>query len=47
VSLDYLQKATLKIVGLSHCTGQKAMERLASRNGNYFQNRTGSSLLID
>jgi 7,8-dihydropterin-6-yl-methyl-4-(beta-D-ribofuranosyl)aminobenzene 5'-phosphate synthase len=47
MSLDYLQNATMKIVGLSHCTGQTAMERLATRNSNYFQNRTGTSLFID
>lgn len=47
VSLDYLQKETLGIVGLSHCTGQTAMERLAVCNANYFQNRTGSSLFIN
>lgn len=47
VSLDYLQKETLGIVGLSHCTGQTAMERLAACNTNYFQNRTGSSLFIN
>lgn len=45
-SLDYLNKESLGVVGLSHCTGQTAMERLAATNYHYFQNRTGSSLFI-
>ncbi|MFH1155302.1 MAG: MBL fold metallo-hydrolase [Pseudomonadota bacterium] len=46
-SLEYLNRDTLHVVGLSHCTGQTAMERLAVSNHNYFQNRTGSSLFIN
>ncbi len=45
-SLEYLQKEALGIVGLSLCTGAPAMKRLATIKCNYFQNRTGSSLLI-
>lgn len=47
LSLDYLQKEAISVVGLSHCTGQKAMERMAACNPNYFQNRTGTSLFIN
>ncbi len=45
-SLRYLEKDSLKIVGLSHCTGQIAMERLSVCNERYFKNGTGSSLFI-
>ncbi len=46
ISLKYLQQETLKIVGLCHCTGNTAMERLYATNQKYFQNGTGSSLFI-
>ncbi|MBN2428207.1 MAG: MBL fold metallo-hydrolase [Deltaproteobacteria bacterium] len=45
-SLDYLGDEKFKVVGVSHCTGQSAMERMATSNNNYFHNRTGSSLFI-
>jgi len=45
-SLHYLEKDSLQIVGLSHCTGQIAMERLSACNERYFKNGTGSSLFI-
>ncbi len=46
VSLKYLQQESLKILGLSHCTGKTAMDLLHTGNQKYFQNRTGSSLFI-
>ena len=45
-SLDYLGNDSLKVVGVSHCTGQPAMERMAGSNDRYFHNRTGSSLFV-
>lgn len=47
VSLDYLGKDELEIVGVSHCTGPDAMAQLNKHNKNYYHNRTGSSLFID
>lgn len=47
LSVDYLGDEALQLVGVSHCTGKEAMERLQSSNSRYFHNRTGSSLLID
>lgn len=46
-SLTYLNDRDLKILGVSHCTGQSAMDHLAVSNRRYFHNRTGSSLIID
>ncbi|OQY35339.1 MAG: hypothetical protein B6241_02280 [Spirochaetaceae bacterium 4572_59] len=47
VSLNYLGKDELKIVGVSHCTGPQAMSQLNEFNKNYYHNRTGSSIIID
>ncbi|MFH0785853.1 MAG: MBL fold metallo-hydrolase [Pseudomonadota bacterium] len=45
-SLHYLEKDSLKIVGLCHCTGQPAMDRLSAGNRRYFKIGTGSSVFI-
>jgi 7,8-dihydropterin-6-yl-methyl-4-(beta-D-ribofuranosyl)aminobenzene 5'-phosphate synthase len=45
-SLDYLQNEHLKVIGVSHCTGKIAMDRLAASNEHYFHGRTGSSLFV-
>ena len=45
-SVDYLGNENFKVVGVSHCTGQPAMERMAKSNERYFHNRTGSSLFF-
>jgi 7,8-dihydropterin-6-yl-methyl-4-(beta-D-ribofuranosyl)aminobenzene 5'-phosphate synthase len=47
VSLEYLKNETIKIIGVAHCTGQAALDRLADGNRHYQQNRTGSSLFIN
>ena len=47
ISVDYLGRDELQIVGVSHCTGKEAMEILGARNERYYHNRTGSSLIID
>lgn len=47
VSLDYLKSKSIKIIGVSHCTGQAAVDRLAGSNNCYQRNQTGSSLFID
>ncbi len=46
LSMKFLERDDLKVVGVSHCTGKPAMERLAASNSCYFHNRTGSSLNI-
>lgn len=46
MSMKYLEKESLQVIGVSHCTGQKAMERLAASNSRYFNNCTGSSLIV-
>jgi 7,8-dihydropterin-6-yl-methyl-4-(beta-D-ribofuranosyl)aminobenzene 5'-phosphate synthase len=45
-SLDYLNNDDLKVIGVSHCTGQPAMEYLATNDDRYFRNGTGSSLIV-
>ena len=46
MSLDYLGADSLKVIGVSHCTGQAAMDQMAVSNERYFHNRTGSSLFV-
>lgn len=45
-SLAYLSHDSLKVIGVSHCTGQVAMDQLAASNGRYYHNHTGSSLIV-
>lgn len=45
-SMDYLQNDTLKVIGVSHCTGQVATDQLAISNDRFFQNRTGTTLFV-
>ena len=47
ISMDYLNKGDIKVIGVSHCTGQKAMTDLRISNDRYFHNSTGSSLIIE
>ncbi len=35
------------LLGMSHCTGEIAMERLAELSENYFHNHTGTSLILE
>ncbi len=46
LSMDFLNSNNLKAVGVSHCTGKPAMDRLAVSNSRFYHNRTGSSLYI-
>lgn len=46
-SIDYLQREDIKVIGVSHCTGEKVMEHLGISNERYYHNRTGSSLFIE
>lgn len=45
-SLDYLNNGDLEFIGVSHCTGKVAMEKLATTNSHYYHNRTGSMLIV-
>jgi len=46
-SLEYLNSGNIEYVGVSHCTGFNAMEKMKKSNSNYFHNRTGTSLIIN
>lgn len=46
LSLDYLNDNEIKVVGVSHCTGEKAMTELSVSNDRYFHSGTGSSLIV-
>lgn len=46
LSMDYLQNDSLKVIGLSHCTGKIAMNQLTISNKRYFHNHTGSTLFV-
>jgi len=46
ISMEYLQNNALKVIGVSHCTGQIAMDQLAASDKRYYHNRTGSSLIV-
>lgn len=46
ISMAYLKKNTIQVIGVCHCTGQMAMDRLSRTNDRYSCNRTGSFLLI-
>ncbi len=35
------------LLGMSHCTGEAVMERLAEITPNYFHNRTGTTLIFE
>ena len=46
-SISYLADDSFKVLGVSHCTGEKAMDILRASNCRYFHNRTGSSLYVE
>ena len=41
-SADYLERMGLKSIGLSHCTGEKAVKIFEEKCKNTFTNRTGT-----
>ncbi len=45
-SINYFLKGDIAIIGVSHCTGEKAKSGLSAAGKRYFHNRTGSSLFI-
>ncbi len=46
-AIKYLSNSQIKILGASHCTGEKAMSRLKNTCASYFHNSTGSSVFLD
>ncbi|MCF7933637.1 MAG: MBL fold metallo-hydrolase [Spirochaetia bacterium] len=46
-SITYLEHGDIEIVGVSHCTGTKAMTHISETNSRYFHNRTGTSLFVE
>ncbi len=46
-SVKYLQKSSVELLGLSHCTGEKAVEIFDKECKTSFTNRTGTILELD
>jgi 7,8-dihydropterin-6-yl-methyl-4-(beta-D-ribofuranosyl)aminobenzene 5'-phosphate synthase len=46
-ALDYFRKHDVRVVGVSHCTGEPATDLLKGLGERFFHNRTGSSLIVD
>lgn len=47
LTIEYLNQKEIRVIGVSHCTGDTAMEKLAAYGSSYFHNRTGTALFID
>jgi len=47
LTIDYLRRKAIRVIGVSHCTGAAAMNSLKSFGGRYYHNRTGTALIID
>lgn len=46
-TLDYFKKINIKHIGVSHCTGNNAMEKLKEKFGCYFENHTGTRIEVN
>ena len=46
LAVEYLKKSGIKLLGLSHCTGEDAVKRLSAEVPGYFHNMTGSVLNV-
>lgn len=46
-SLKYFKEEGAELLGVSHCTGEKASKRIAERIPGFFENHTGSMLWIE
>jgi 7,8-dihydropterin-6-yl-methyl-4-(beta-D-ribofuranosyl)aminobenzene 5'-phosphate synthase len=46
-SLQYFSEGVVDLLGVSHCTGEKASKQIAERIKGSFENHTGSMLWID
>lgn len=45
--LEYLEKINAPLLGISHCTGEKAVKELRKNQKRFFCNCTGTSIKID
>lgn len=46
LTLDYFRENDIQVIGVSHCTGDAAMKRLAAIADRFYHNRTGSVLFV-
>jgi 7,8-dihydropterin-6-yl-methyl-4-(beta-D-ribofuranosyl)aminobenzene 5'-phosphate synthase len=47
LTVEYLKRKAIPVIGVSHCTGATAMDRLKVLGGSYYHNRTGTALVVD
>ncbi len=47
LSFTFLQKLSPALLGISHCTGEKAIQRLKQSHNQFFINSTGTSIKVD
>jgi 7,8-dihydropterin-6-yl-methyl-4-(beta-D-ribofuranosyl)aminobenzene 5'-phosphate synthase len=47
LTIEYLRRNEIAVIGASHCTGAAAMDRLAAFDGRYYRNGTGTALIIE
>jgi 7,8-dihydropterin-6-yl-methyl-4-(beta-D-ribofuranosyl)aminobenzene 5'-phosphate synthase len=46
-TMEYFRANDIRVIGVSHCTGQSAMDRLGVLGERFYHNRTGSCLVIE
>lgn len=46
ISVQYFNESKLGAIGVSHCTGEKAAQKLEKSNHAFFRNTTGHSLVL-
>lgn len=46
-TLEYFEEKDIKILGISHCTGEKAIKELKKYEDKFFYNSTGTSLILE
>lgn len=46
-ALGYLSKGSIKRLGLSHCTGDEAMDKLEADSDVFYRNVTGTGLIVE
>lgn len=47
LTVEYMRRKDIRVIGVSHCTGEAAMNRLSVFEGRYFHNRTGTTLFFE
>ncbi|WHH58058.1 MBL fold metallo-hydrolase [Petroclostridium sp. X23] len=46
-TLAYFNEIDIKLLGISHCTGDKAVEQLKQQRNKFFYNCTGTSIVLE